>query len=121
MSSEFICRVENAKIQSHVADMRTPFYPLNTTLGISIFVHIDHLKRNFRRFAIMLTLFGTIIVFIVWIPVKFIKMVSPDFLPYRVFAISDEPLNHVSLELVTLQGNGPVFFLSPMKLFVEFY
>ena len=54
----------------------------------------------------MLTLFGTIIVFIVWIPVKFIKFVSPDFLPYRVFAISDEPLNHVSLELVTLQGNG---------------
>ena len=27
----------------------------------------------------------------------------PNFLPYRVFAISDEPLNHVSLELVTLQ------------------
>ena len=70
-------------------------------------------ERIFRRFAIMLTLFGTIIVFIVWIPVKFIKMVSPDFLPYRVFAISDEPLNHVSLELVTLQGNGPILFRSP--------
>ena len=39
-------------------------------------------------------------------------MVSPDFLPYRVFAISDEPLNHVSLELVTLQGNGPIFLES---------
>ena len=69
----------------------------------------------------MLTLFGTIIVFIVWIPVKFIKMVSPDFLPYRVFAISDEPLNHVSLELVTLQGNGPVFLESHEILCKEFY
>ena len=49
------------------------------------------------------TVFGSIIVLIVWIPVKFLKWSMPDFLPYRVFAISDEPLNHVSLELVTLQ------------------
>ena len=52
----------------------------------------------------MLALFGVVLVFIVYVPVKFIKWVEPDFLPYRVFAISDEPLNHVSLELVTLQG-----------------
>ena len=47
--------------------------------------------------------FGSVILLIVWVPVKVLKFVSPDFLPYRVFAISDEPLNHVSLELVTLQ------------------
>ena len=52
----------------------------------------------------MLALFGVVLVFIVYVPVKFIKWAEPDFLPYRVFAISDEPLNHVSLELVTLQG-----------------
>ena len=57
----------------------------------------------------MLALFGVVLVFIVYVPVKFIKWVEPDFLPYRVFAISDEPLNHVSLELVTLQGKAKVF------------
>jgi E3 ubiquitin-protein ligase MARCH6 len=73
-----------------------------------------------KRFAIMLTLFGTIIVFIVWIPVKFIKMVSPDFLPYRVFAISDEPLNHVSLELVTLQVFLPTLLeQTHIKIFLK--
>jgi E3 ubiquitin-protein ligase MARCH6 len=59
--------------------------------------------RHIRRFMIAATVFGSIIVLIVWIPVKFLKWSMPDFLPYRVFAISDEPLNHVSLELVTLQ------------------
>lgn len=73
-----------------------------------------------KRFAIMLTLFGTIIVFIVWIPVKFIKMVHPDFLPYRVFAISDEPLNHVSLELVTLQVFLPTLLeQTHIKIFLK--
>ena len=52
----------------------------------------------------MLAIFGTVIIFIIWLPVKLIKWAAPDFLPYQVFAISDEPLNHVSLELVTLQG-----------------
>ena len=60
--------------------------------------------HTFSRFAKMLALFGVVLVFIVYVPVKFIKWCQPDFLPYRVFAISDEPLNHVSLELVTLQG-----------------
>ena len=56
----------------------------------------------------MLAIFGTVIVFIIWLPVKFIKWTAPNFLPYQVFAISDEPLNHVSLELVTLQGNDSI-------------
>ena len=52
----------------------------------------------------MIAMFGITIYFMVWLPVTFIKWASTDFLPYRVFVISEEPLNHVSLELVTLQG-----------------
>jgi len=77
-------------------------------------------QKYISRFAKMLALFGVVLVFIVYVPVKFIKWVEPDFLPYRVFAISDEPLNHVSLELVTLQVFLPTLLeQTHIKIFLK--
>ncbi|CBY09884.1 unnamed protein product [Oikopleura dioica] len=72
------------------------FSPIRRLMNQSL---VNHLKR----FLVSISVFGLSIFFIIAVPVKFIKWTVPDFLPYRVFAISDEPLNHVSLELVTLQ------------------
>jgi len=77
-------------------------------------------QKYISRFAKMLALFGVVLVFIVYVPVKFIKWAEPDFLPYRVFAISDEPLNHVSLELVTLQVFLPTLLeQTHIKIFLK--
>lgn len=77
-------------------------------------------QKYISRFVKMLALFGVVLVFIVYVPVKYIKWCQPDFLPYRVFAISDEPLNHVSLELVTLQVFLPTLLeQTHIKIFLK--
>ncbi|XP_030892122.1 E3 ubiquitin-protein ligase MARCH6 [Leptonychotes weddellii] len=47
--------------------------------------------------------FGSIVLLMLWLPIRIIKSLLPNFLPYNVMLYSDAPVSELSLELLLLQ------------------
>ncbi|XP_048411325.1 E3 ubiquitin-protein ligase MARCH6 isoform X2 [Stegostoma tigrinum] len=65
-------------------------------------IHLP-IYRHFRRFILSVIVFGSIVLLMLWLPIRIIKTVLPDFLPYNVMLYSDAPVSELSLELLLLQ------------------
>ncbi|KAI4809852.1 hypothetical protein KUCAC02_018710 [Chaenocephalus aceratus] len=58
---------------------------------------------DFNRFILSVVVFGSIVLLMLWLPIRIIKLLFPNFLPYNVMLYSDAPVSELSLELLLLQ------------------
>ncbi|XP_067109319.1 E3 ubiquitin-protein ligase MARCHF6-like isoform X1 [Osmerus mordax] len=65
-------------------------------------IHLP-IYRHLRRFILSVVVFGTIVLLMLWLPIRIIKLLLPAFLPYNVMLYSDAPVSELSLELLLLQ------------------
>ncbi|XP_075396938.1 E3 ubiquitin-protein ligase MARCHF6 isoform X1 [Tenrec ecaudatus] len=65
-------------------------------------IHLP-IHRHLRRFILSVIVFGSIVLLMLWLPVRIIKSLLPRFLPYNVMLYSDAPVSELSLELLLLQ------------------
>ncbi|XP_043920822.1 E3 ubiquitin-protein ligase MARCHF6 [Protopterus annectens] len=65
-------------------------------------IHLP-IYRHLRRFILSVIVFGSIVLLMLWLPIRIIKHLLPDFLPYNVMLYSDAPVSELSLELLLLQ------------------
>uniref|UniRef100_M4AA55 E3 ubiquitin-protein ligase MARCHF6 n=1 Tax=Xiphophorus maculatus TaxID=8083 RepID=M4AA55_XIPMA len=65
-------------------------------------IHLP-IYRHLRRFTLSVVVFGSIVLLMLWLPIRIIKLLSPAFLPYNVMLYSDAPVSELSLELLLLQ------------------
>ncbi|XP_030204130.1 E3 ubiquitin-protein ligase MARCH6 [Gadus morhua] len=65
-------------------------------------IHLP-IYRHLRRFILSVVVFGSIVLLMLWLPVRLIKLLLPLFLPYNVMLYSDAPVSELSLELLLLQ------------------
>uniref|UniRef100_H2LU21 E3 ubiquitin-protein ligase MARCHF6 n=1 Tax=Oryzias latipes TaxID=8090 RepID=H2LU21_ORYLA len=65
-------------------------------------IHLP-IYRHLRRFILSVVVFGSIVLLMLWLPIKLIKVMLPNFLPYNVMLYSDAPVSELSLELLLLQ------------------
>ncbi|XP_018613711.2 E3 ubiquitin-protein ligase MARCH6-like [Scleropages formosus] len=65
-------------------------------------IHLP-IYRHLRRFILSVVVFGSIVLLMLWLPIRIIKQVFPSFLPYNVMLYSDAPVSELSLELLLLQ------------------
>ncbi|KAK9527832.1 hypothetical protein VZT92_014357 [Zoarces viviparus] len=65
-------------------------------------IHLP-IYRHLRRFILSVVVFGSIVLLMLWLPVRLIKLLMPTFLPYNVMLYSDAPVSELSLELLLLQ------------------
>lgn len=72
------------------------FSPVQEMIHLSVMCHI-------RRLVLSAMIFGSAVLFMLWMPIRVIKYVLPGFLPYTVSVHSEAPVNELSLELLLLQ------------------
>ncbi|XP_013172213.1 PREDICTED: E3 ubiquitin-protein ligase MARCH6 isoform X1 [Papilio xuthus] len=72
------------------------FSPVQEMIHLSVWSHI-------RRLIVSAMIFGTAVLFMLWLPIRVIKYVLPGFLPYAVAVHTEAPVNELSLELLLLQ------------------
>ncbi|KAJ8376583.1 hypothetical protein SKAU_G00071630 [Synaphobranchus kaupii] len=65
-------------------------------------IHLP-IYRHLRRFILSVVVFGSIVLLMLWLPIRIIKLFLPNFLPYNVMLYSDAPVSELSLELLLLQ------------------
>ncbi|XP_030629072.1 E3 ubiquitin-protein ligase MARCHF6 isoform X3 [Chanos chanos] len=65
-------------------------------------IHLP-IYRHLRRFILSVVVFGSIVLLMLWLPIRIIKHILPTFLPYNVMLYSDAPVSELSLELLLLQ------------------
>ncbi|XP_063768436.1 E3 ubiquitin-protein ligase MARCHF6 isoform X1 [Eleginops maclovinus] len=78
-------------------------------------IHLP-IYRHLRRFILSVVVFGSIVLLMLWMPIRLIKLLLPTFLPYNVMLyrgpnavelfslpLSDAPVSELSLELLLLQ------------------
>uniref|UniRef100_A0A3P8X5A6 E3 ubiquitin-protein ligase MARCHF6 n=1 Tax=Cynoglossus semilaevis TaxID=244447 RepID=A0A3P8X5A6_CYNSE len=65
-------------------------------------IHLP-IYRHLRRFILSVVVFGSIVLLMLWLPIRIIKLLLPTFLPYNVMLYSDAPVSELSLELLLLQ------------------
>ncbi|KAM4606207.1 E3 ubiquitin-protein ligase MARCHF6 [Polymixia lowei] len=65
-------------------------------------IHLP-IYRHLRRFILSVVVFGSIVLLMLWLPIRLIKLLLPAFLPYNVMLYSDAPVSELSLELLLLQ------------------
>uniref|UniRef100_A0A672QIG8 RING-type E3 ubiquitin transferase n=1 Tax=Sinocyclocheilus grahami TaxID=75366 RepID=A0A672QIG8_SINGR len=65
-------------------------------------IHLP-IYRHLRRFILSVVVFGSIVLLMLWLPIRIIKHIFPSFLPYNVMLYSDAPVSELSLELLLLQ------------------
>uniref|UniRef100_A0A3Q2YAC4 E3 ubiquitin-protein ligase MARCHF6 n=1 Tax=Hippocampus comes TaxID=109280 RepID=A0A3Q2YAC4_HIPCM len=65
-------------------------------------IHLP-IYRHLRRFILSVVVFGSIVLLMLWLPIRLIKLLMPTFLPYNVMLYSDAPVSELSLELLLLQ------------------
>ncbi|XP_056277580.1 E3 ubiquitin-protein ligase MARCHF6-like isoform X3 [Pseudoliparis swirei] len=65
-------------------------------------IHLP-IYRHLRRFILSVVVFGSIVLLMLWLPIRIIKLLFPTFLPYNVMLYSDAPVSELSLELLLLQ------------------
>lgn len=72
------------------------FSPVQEMIHLSVWSH-------FHRLIASAVIFGTAVLFMLWLPIRLIKSLLPGFLPYAVAVHSDAPVSELSLELLLLQ------------------
>ncbi|XP_073541250.1 E3 ubiquitin-protein ligase MARCHF6 [Phyllobates terribilis] len=72
------------------------FNPVQEMIHLPIYRHV-------RRFLLSVIVFGSIVILMLWLPIRIMKHVLPTFLPYNVMLYSDAPVSELSLELLLLQ------------------
>ncbi|XP_075978605.1 E3 ubiquitin-protein ligase MARCHF6 isoform X2 [Anticarsia gemmatalis] len=72
------------------------FSPVQEMIHLSVWSHV-------RRLLVSAMIFGTAVLFMLWLPIRVIKYVLPGFLPYAVAVHTEAPVNELSLELLLLQ------------------
>ncbi|CAH2039826.1 unnamed protein product, partial [Iphiclides podalirius] len=72
------------------------FSPVQEMIHLSVWSHI-------RRLVVSAMIFGTAVLFMLWLPIRVIKYTLPGFLPYAVAVHTEAPVNELSLELLLLQ------------------
>ncbi|XP_049874552.1 E3 ubiquitin-protein ligase MARCHF6 [Pectinophora gossypiella] len=72
------------------------FSPVQEMIHLSVWSHI-------RRLVVSAVIFGTAVLFMLWLPIRVIKFALPGFLPYAVAVHTEAPVNELSLELLLLQ------------------
>lgn len=65
-------------------------------------IHLP-IYRHLRRFILSVVVFGSIVLLMLWLPIRIMKQLLPSFLPYNVMLYSDAPVSELSLELLLLQ------------------
>ncbi|XP_029687282.1 E3 ubiquitin-protein ligase MARCH6-like [Takifugu rubripes] len=65
-------------------------------------IHLP-IYRHLRRFILSVVVFGSIVLLMLWLPIRIIKLLFPTFLPYNVMLYSDAPVSELSVELLLLQ------------------
>uniref|UniRef100_A0A4W5LXB1 E3 ubiquitin-protein ligase MARCHF6 n=1 Tax=Hucho hucho TaxID=62062 RepID=A0A4W5LXB1_9TELE len=65
-------------------------------------IHLP-IYRHLRRLILSVVVFGSIVLLMLWLPIRTIKFILPAFLPYNVMLYSDAPVRELSLELLLLQ------------------
>lgn len=65
-------------------------------IHLSVWSHIHRLIAS-------AVIFGTAVLFMLWLPIRVIKSVLPGFLPYAVAVHTEAPVSELSLELLLLQ------------------
>lgn len=65
-------------------------------------IHLP-IYRHLRRFILSVIVFGSIVILMLWLPIRIMKHMLPTFLPYNVMLYSDAPVSELSLELLLLQ------------------
>ncbi|XP_051985155.1 E3 ubiquitin-protein ligase MARCHF6 [Xyrauchen texanus] len=65
-------------------------------------IHLP-IYRHLRRFILSVVVFGSIVLLMLWLPIRIIKHILSSFLPYNVMLYSDAPVSELSLELLLLQ------------------
>ncbi|CAF95396.1 unnamed protein product, partial [Tetraodon nigroviridis] len=72
------------------------FNPVQEMIHLAVYRHL-------RRFILSVVVFGSIVLLMLWLPIRAIKVLFPTFLPYNVMLYSDAPVSELSLELLLLQ------------------
>ncbi|KAJ7384978.1 E3 ubiquitin-protein ligase march6 [Desmophyllum pertusum] len=72
------------------------FHPVQEMIRLPVY-------RHARRFLLSLVVFGTTVLLMMYLPVRLIKWLLPNFLPYNVQLSSEVPVSELSLELLLLQ------------------
>ncbi|KAA8586688.1 hypothetical protein FQN60_016380 [Etheostoma spectabile] len=57
----------------------------------------------FFHWLVGMVVFGSIVLLMLWLPIRIMKLLFPTFLPYNVMLYSDAPVSELSLELLLLQ------------------
>uniref|UniRef100_A0A8D9BVB0 E3 ubiquitin-protein ligase MARCHF6 n=1 Tax=Cacopsylla melanoneura TaxID=428564 RepID=A0A8D9BVB0_9HEMI len=65
-------------------------------------IHLPIL-RHIRRLIVSGIIFGTVVLLMLWLPIRIIRTLMPSFLPYRVTLTAESQINELSLELLLLQ------------------
>ncbi|XP_077414393.1 E3 ubiquitin-protein ligase MARCHF6-like isoform X2 [Vanacampus margaritifer] len=65
-------------------------------------IHLP-IYRHLRRFLLSVVVFGSMVLLMLWLPIRIIKFFFHTFLPYNVMLYSDAPVSELSLELLLLQ------------------
>lgn len=65
-------------------------------------IHLPILDQ-IRKLLISAVIFGSVVLLMLWIPIRILKTAFPSFLPYRVSLNNDTHVNELSLELLLLQ------------------
>ncbi|XP_066593541.1 E3 ubiquitin-protein ligase MARCHF6 [Prorops nasuta] len=72
------------------------FSPIQEMIHLPILTHV-------RRLVASVIIFGTVILLMLWLPVKLLRWAWPGFLPYTVTVPSEAQVSELSLELLLLQ------------------
>ncbi|XP_044252941.1 E3 ubiquitin-protein ligase MARCHF6 [Tribolium madens] len=72
------------------------FSPIQEMIHLPILEHI-------RKLLISAVIFGSVVLLMLWLPIRILKILLPSFLPYTVSLNSETQVNELSLELLLLQ------------------
>ncbi|GAB1599338.1 E3 ubiquitin-protein ligase MARCH6-like [Argonauta hians] len=72
------------------------FNPIQEMIHLPVYRHV-------RRFIASVVIFGSTVLLMLWLPVRVIRKVMPQFLPYNAVLNSDAAMSELSLELLLLQ------------------
>lgn len=72
------------------------FSPIQEMIHLPILQHV-------RRLLLSAVIFGSVVLLMLWLPIRILKYVWPSFLPYIVSLNAEAQVNELSLELLLLQ------------------
>lgn len=72
------------------------FSPIQEMIHLPILEHI-------RKLLISAVIFGSVVLLMLWLPIRLLKVLLPSFLPYTVSLNNEAQVNELSLELLLLQ------------------